>query len=265
LKRAEAEAQLREVEDADRPLLAEVDALQASLSVLRAQYDELNSAAQTNEARHSARVEEIEARLHDAVAERETFRHRLDEREAECARLTEENAALQAASATQLDDAQSAFNEAFKLVSQPQEAAIERSAYEAIEQRLQDAEAECQRLAAQREERDSMVRALESEVEQLLELRRLQRQELVRALQESDESEQLASTRLAQCVRLRQMLNEAQASLQRLSEWAAHQSTRLSAPIDASGERLLPDVDAPTPRVVRRSNGAAASMEASWS
>ncbi len=177
-----------------------------------------------------------------------------------------------------LRDAQVAFREAFQLLSgelqtamettRAQQAALLRHqplSYDALEERLRQAESESHRLESERDDRDAMVRALQAEIEQHIELRRQQRKELVRALQESDANERRAVARVAECDRMRQMLTDAQSALQRLSTWASTQSTRLAAPPVAS-QRALPRVEAPTPGSARQDDQPPAPpLEAAWS
>jgi hypothetical protein len=85
----------------------------------------------------------------------------------------------------------------------------------------------------------------------------------VRALQESEEAERRAAARLAECLRLRQMLGEAQAVLQRLSRWAATQSTRLAP--STSGPRPAA-ADAPSTSAGKADTATpGAPLEESWS
>jgi hypothetical protein len=177
-----------------------------------------------------------------------------------------------------LHDAQVAFREAFQLLSGELQTAVETTratqaallrhqplGHDVLEDRLRQAEAECRRLAFERDERDATVRALQAEIEQHIELRRQQRRELVRALQESDATERRAVARVAECDRMRQMLTDAQSALQRLSKWASTQSTRLAAPAVVS-QRALSQIEAPAPRSARRDDEPAAPpLETSWS
>jgi len=180
--------------------------------------------------------------------------------------------------AADLHDAQVAFREAFQLISGELQTVVENTraeqaallrhrplGYDVLEDKLRQAEAECRRLASERDDRDATVRALQAEIDQHIELRRQQRKELVRALQESDATERRAVARLAECNRMRQMLTDAQSALQRLSKWASTQSTRLAAP-SAAGQRALPPIEAPAPRSASRDDEPSAPpLEASWS
>lgn len=179
--------------------------------------------------------------------------------------------------AADLHDAQAAFREAFQLLSGELQTAVENTraqqaallrhqplGYDALEERLREAEAECRRLVSERDERDATVRALQAEIEQHIELRRQQRKELVRALQESDATERRAVARVAECDRMRQMLTDAHSALQRLSKWASTQSTRLAVP-PAASQRALPRSDTPAPGSARQDDGSAPRLEASWS
>jgi PAS domain S-box-containing protein len=78
-----------------------------------------------------------------------------------------------------------------------------------LELRLRQAEKESKRLAA---ERDESIRAVQA--------RRARRDELVRALLESDQHEQLARRWMGQCAALEEALQTARAEFEQLADWA---------------------------------------------
>ena len=291
------ETQAAEADAVRRTLTHRVEELQTRLDGVIIDREALERALE------DARVEHTR-HLHDAAAERESLQQRLQDRDAEYTFLCAQHAALQARereaadavaaasaapraeppaepaprTAADLQDAQAAFREAFQLLSgelqnaakttRAHQAALLRqqpAGYDLLEERLRQAEADCRRLIVERDERDTTVRALQAEIEQLIAVRREQRKELVRALQESDETERRAAARLAECARLRHTLAEAQSALQRLSTWAANQSARIGPSGDGI-RRPVSRIEAPAKRSTGPDDGASAPpLEASWS
>jgi PAS domain S-box-containing protein len=291
--RAARETQMAEGDAARGTLTHRVEELQTRLDAVMIDREALERALESARAEHAARLQE-------ASADRESLRLRIEQRDREYAGLQARHAALEAERArieeaaaahpvavppaasdggADVHDAQAAFREAIQILSGELQSAVETTraqhaallrtqppGYEVIEERLRQTESECRALAAERDRKDATVRALQAEIEQLINLRREQRKELVRALQESEETERRSAARLAECVRLRHALAEAQGALQRLSKWAANQSVRLgSTPV--GGHRTVSRIEAAAPRPSSgRDDGAAEPpLETSWS
>ena len=268
--RAEQGARLNEAAAARESLQQRLDERDAQYTRLCAEHATLREQWQREQAEAAEALAMAEAAAAKAEAEARA--------RTEAAAPAQQPQPATPAARADLHDAQLAFREAFQLLSGELQTAVETTratqaallryqplGYDALEDRLRQAEAECRRLVSERDERDATVRALQAEIEQHIELRRQQRKELVRALQESDATERRAVARVAECDRMRQMLTDAQSALQRLSKWASTQSTRLAAP-PVAAQRALPRVEAAASGSSRTGDEPPAPpLEASWS
>jgi DNA repair exonuclease SbcCD ATPase subunit len=99
---------------------------------------------------------------------------------------------------------------------------------ESLSARLRDAEAECARLAADRDNRDQAAALLEGEVRQFVEVRRTHRQELIAALNDAQKFEELAARHHERCTELEGRLRAARVEFDELTAWASARAARMS-------------------------------------
>jgi PAS domain S-box-containing protein len=97
---------------------------------------------------------------------------------------------------------------------------------ESLTTQLRDAETACQRATSERADRDQACRVLEAELRQSVEARRTHRQELLAALTEVQQFEDLAARHFARCTELERRLSAAKAEFDELTAWAVTRAAR---------------------------------------
>jgi PAS domain S-box-containing protein len=158
--------------------------------------------------RYAADIAAARAALAQAVEDRDALRSTLD------AERHRHQFAV-AAAATQLSSEQEA-------VIHGQTATIET-----LTARLRDAEAACERLTVERDEREKVFRSLEEELQQSADSRRGYRQDLLAALTDAQRFEETAARHLAKNAELESRLRAAKLEFDELTQWASARAARV--------------------------------------
>lgn len=159
--------------------------------------------------RHGAEIAGADAALAQAVHDRNALRSTLD------AERHRHQLAI-AAAATQVSSDREA-------VHQAQSATIAT-----LTTQLRHAEAACERLTAERDDRDKALRAIEDELQQSADSRRGYRQDLMAALTDAQRFEELAARHFDRGTELESRLRAAKVEFDELTQWASARAARVA-------------------------------------